>query len=68
MLCGIHVDDENLKTLVDLLLRVSRADNLPAAATIEAGLAEEWRYYSALSLGVREARGGVAGNATPQGR
>ena len=40
VLCGVHVDDEDMKTLVDLLLRVGRADNLSAAATIEAGLAE----------------------------
>ena len=40
VLCGVHVDDDDLKTLVDLLLRVGRADNLSAAATIEAGLAE----------------------------
>ena len=40
VLCGVHVDDDDLKTLVDLLLRVGRADDLSAAATIEAGLAE----------------------------
>ncbi len=40
VLCGVHVDDDDLKTLVDLLLRVGRADDLSAAATIEARLAE----------------------------
>ena len=37
-LCGIYVDDDDLKTLVDLLLRVGRAEDLSAAAAIEGGL------------------------------
>ncbi len=38
LLCGIDVADDDLKTLVDLLLRVGRADDLLAASTIELAL------------------------------
>ena len=39
-LCGTYVDKDDLKTLVDLLLRVGRAEDLSAAAAIEAGIQE----------------------------
>lgn len=38
-LAGIHVNEADVKTLVDLLLRVGRADDLTAAAALERGLA-----------------------------
>jgi hypothetical protein len=40
LLCGINVDDDGLKILVDLLLRVGRADDLFTAATIELAITE----------------------------
>ena len=57
-LYGIPVTEEDCRTLVDLLLRVGRADDLTAAATIEHGLEAEAELI-ALPLEQRDAILGV---------
>lgn len=39
-LAGIPISDDDLRTIVDLLLRLGRADDLDLAARLERGLTE----------------------------
>ena len=59
-LAGIPINEADCRTLVDLLLRVGRADDLAAAAALERGLAIDATIV-ALSTRDRRAILGVLG-------
>ncbi len=57
-LYGVAVSDDDARTLIDLLLRVGRADDLSAAVMIEKGVEREL-HAVALTPGERDAILGV---------
>ncbi len=57
-LAGIQINEADCRTLVDMLLRVGRADDLTAAAAIERGLGID-ATIAALSIADRRAILGV---------